>query len=126
GGGGGQRMGGGGGEGGRRVGEGGRARGGRPMSERSERIRWLSAWGISSRRRAKRGDATSDSERGQQRVRTRLAWLRTALLATVISLLAARLAVGHRLPVRGLLGVIVATELWLMGCGFCHLRTGAI
>jgi hypothetical protein len=66
---------------------------------------------------------TTDS---QPRARTQLAWLRTALAATVGSLLAARLAIGTRLTARGVAELTAVTALWLATVLICHLRVRAL
>jgi hypothetical protein len=71
-------------------------------------------------RDAKRGD------HGLQPERTRLAWRRTALTATVVSILAARLAAGTRLTTSGALGVAAVALLWLTVVGICHRRINAL
>jgi hypothetical protein len=66
---------------------------------------------------AQRGqDAGEDAQRGErglQRERTQLAWRRTALTATAVSILAARQALGTRVTTRGALGVAAVALLWL-------------
>ena len=62
----------------------------------------------------------------QPRARTQLAWLRTALAATVGSLLAARLAIGTRLTARGVAELTVVTVLWFATVLICHLRVRAL
>jgi hypothetical protein len=66
---------------------------------------------------------TTDS---QPRARTQFAWLRTVLATTVGSLLAARLAIGHRLTAQGVVEVTVVTILWLATVLVCHLRIRAL
>jgi uncharacterized membrane protein YidH (DUF202 family) len=71
----------------------------------------------------------SDRERGDrglQPERTRLAWRRTALAATAVSVLAARLAAGTRLTVHGALGVATVALLWLAVVGVCQRRINAL
>jgi uncharacterized membrane protein YidH (DUF202 family) len=63
---------------------------------------------------------------GRQRERTRLAWSRTALAATAVSLLAARFAVGTRLTAPGALDTAVIAVLWLTVVTVCHLRIKAL
>jgi hypothetical protein len=63
---------------------------------------------------------------GRQPERTRLAWRRTALAATAVSLLAARLAVGARLTLAGALGVATAAALWLGALVVIQHRIGQL
>jgi hypothetical protein len=63
---------------------------------------------------------------GRQAERTRLAWRRTALAATAVSLLAARLAVGARLTLAGALGVAAAAALWLGALVVIQHRIGQL
>jgi uncharacterized membrane protein YidH (DUF202 family) len=63
---------------------------------------------------------------GRQAERTRLAWRRTALAATAVSLLAARLAVGARLTLAGALGVATAAALWLGALVVIQHRIGQL
>ena len=63
---------------------------------------------------------------GRQRERTRLAWLRTALAVTAVSLLATRFAVGTRLTAPGALGTALIAVLWLTVVTVCHLRVKAL
>jgi uncharacterized membrane protein YidH (DUF202 family) len=65
-------------------------------------------------------------ERGLQPERTRLAWRRTALAATAVSILAARLAIGTRLTARGALGVAAVALLWLAVIGVCQRRINTL
>jgi hypothetical protein len=58
--------------------------------------------------------------------RTQLAWVRTALAATVGSLLAGRLAIGPRLTARGVAELTAVTALWLATVLICHLRIRAL
>jgi uncharacterized membrane protein YidH (DUF202 family) len=63
---------------------------------------------------------------GRQAERTRLAWRRTALAVTAVSLLAARLAVGARLTLAGALGVATAAALWLGALVVIQHRIGQL
>jgi uncharacterized membrane protein YidH (DUF202 family) len=65
---------------------------------------------------------SADTEPSQPRARTHLAWLRTALAATVVSLLAARFAIGARMTARGVVEVTIVTALWLAAVLVCHRR----
>jgi hypothetical protein len=65
-------------------------------------------------------------DRGLQPERTRLAWRRTALTATVVSVLTARLAAGTRLTTLGALGIAAVAVLWLAVLGICHRRVDAL
>ena len=69
-------------------------------------------------------DHDHDHDRGGSMAhqRTRLAWLRTALASTVVSLLAVRLAVGPRLTPGGALGLASAAGLWLAVVVICYRR----
>jgi uncharacterized membrane protein YidH (DUF202 family) len=79
---------------------------------------------------AQRGEDANPSaqrgERGLQPERTRLAWRRTALTATAVSILAARLAVGTRLTARGAIGVTAVALLWLAVVAVCQRRISAL
>jgi uncharacterized membrane protein YidH (DUF202 family) len=63
---------------------------------------------------------------GLQPERTRLAWRRTALAATAVSILAARLAGGARPTIRAALGVAAVAVLWLAAIAVCHRRINAL
>jgi hypothetical protein len=63
---------------------------------------------------------------GQQRERTRLAWQRTALAATAISLLAARLAVGSRFTAATVPWLAAGALLWLTVIAICRRRITAL
>jgi hypothetical protein len=62
----------------------------------------------------------------QPRARTQLAWVRTALAATVGALLAARLAIGAGLTARGVAELTVVVALWLTTVLICHRRVRAL
>ncbi|HEV7898346.1 MAG TPA: DUF202 domain-containing protein [Planosporangium sp.] len=68
----------------------------------------------------------SRSEPGLQPERTRLAWRRTALAATAVSILAVRLAIGSRLTARGALGTAVVAVLWLTVITVTQRRINAL
>nr|WP_240947668.1 DUF202 domain-containing protein [Planosporangium mesophilum] len=61
-----------------------------------------------------------------QSERTRLSWRRTALAATVVSILAVRLAVGYRLTARGALGTAGVAALWLVVVAVTQRRINAL
>jgi uncharacterized membrane protein YidH (DUF202 family) len=65
-------------------------------------------------------------DRGLQPERTRLAWRRTALTATVVAVLTARLAAGNRLTTSGALGVAAVALLWLAVIAICQRRINAL
>jgi hypothetical protein len=72
------------------------------------------------------GPLDPDPQRSEPRARTQLAWLRTALAATIATLLATRLAIGPPFTVRGVVEVTAVTVLWLATVLVCHLRTRAL
>jgi hypothetical protein len=64
--------------------------------------------------------------RGLQPERTRLAWRRTVLAVTAVSILAARLAVGTRLTTFGAVGAAAVAVLWLAVVAVCQRRIDAL
>ncbi|MET9804194.1 DUF202 domain-containing protein [Streptomyces sp. NPDC006368] len=59
---------------------------------------------------------------GLQPERTRLAWRRTTLSATVAAVLAAKQAVHHDVTAAGLLGAALSLLVWLGFLGVAHRR----
>jgi uncharacterized membrane protein YidH (DUF202 family) len=82
--------------------------------------------GFGTQRGQGAGLGAQHDERGLQPERTRLAWRRTALTATAVSILAARLAVGTRLTARGALGVAAVALLWLAVVAVCQRRINGL
>ncbi|MEU9981449.1 DUF202 domain-containing protein [Streptomyces sp. NPDC050856] len=63
---------------------------------------------------------------GLQPERTRLAWRRTTLSATVAAVLAARQAVHHDVTAPGLVGTGLSLLVWLGFLGVAHRRMRAL
>ncbi|QGV81452.1 DUF202 domain-containing protein [Streptomyces ficellus] len=72
------------------------------------------------------GGAVEARDPGLQPERTRLAWRRTTLSATVAAVLAARQAVHDDVTAAGLVGAALSLLVWLVFLGVAHRRMRAL
>lgn len=72
------------------------------------------------------GEPADVRDPGLQPERTRLAWRRTTLAATVVAVLAAKQAVHDGVTAAGLVGAGLSLLVWLAFLGVAHRRVRAL